>query len=87
MAKKESERKDGIEAIGIMTPAGNHYSIAKAFIKNNVHVICDKPLTATIKDAEKFECFNEEYMENKRVELIEFLERSIEIKIMIECHL
>ena len=55
MAKKESERKDGIEAIGIMTPAGNHYSIAKAFIKNNVHVICDKPLTATIKDAEKLE--------------------------------
>ena len=39
------------------------------------------------KDAQKFECFNEEYMENKRAELIDFLERSIEIKIMIECHL
>ena len=53
MAKKESKRKDGIEAIGIMTPAGDHYNIAKAFINNNVHIICDKPLTATIKDAEK----------------------------------
>ena len=39
------------------------------------------------KEAQKFECFNEKYMDNKRAELIDFLERSIEIKIMIECHL
>ena len=35
-----------------MTPSGNHYQIAKEFIKNKVHIICDKPLTSTIKDAE-----------------------------------
>jgi len=55
MAKKELLRKDGIEAVGIMTPSGDHYKIAKKFIENNVHIICDKPLTATIEDAIKLE--------------------------------
>ena len=51
MAKKESERSDGVEAIGIMTPSGDHYKIAKEFIKNKIHIICDKPLTAKVEDA------------------------------------
>ena len=51
MAEKEVKRDDAIEALGIMTPSGNHYEIAKEFIKNKVHIICDKPLTSTIKDA------------------------------------
>ena len=51
MAKKESERSDGIEAIGIMTPSGDHYKIAKEFAKKNIHIICDKPLTAKLEDA------------------------------------
>ena len=53
MALKESQRVDGIEALGIMTPSGDHYKIAKPFIENKVHIVCDKPLTATIKDAKK----------------------------------
>ena len=55
MAKKESMRSDGIKAVGIMTPSGDHYKIAKSFIENNVHIICDKPLTATIDEAKKLE--------------------------------
>ena len=55
MAKFESERSDGIEALGIMTPSGDHYKIAKPFIENNIHIICDKPLTSTIEDAVKLE--------------------------------
>ena len=55
MAKKEFNRPDGIEALGIMTPSGDHYKIAKPFIENKVNVICDKPLTATLQDAEKLE--------------------------------
>ena len=53
MAKKEVSRSDGIQALGIMTPSGDHYKIAKPFIENKIHIICDKPLTATIEDAEK----------------------------------
>ncbi len=55
MAEKESKRSDGIEAVGIMTPSGDHYKIARSFAENKVHVICDKPLTANIKDAEALE--------------------------------
>ena len=53
MAKKEASRIDGIQALGIMTPSGDHYKIAKPFIENKIHIICDKPLTSTIEDAEK----------------------------------
>ena len=51
MAKKESARSDGVQAIGIMTPSGDHYKIAREFIKSNVHIICDKPLTSKVEDA------------------------------------
>ena len=55
MAKQESKRTDGIEALGIMTPSGDHYKIAKPFIENKVHIICDKPLTTTVDEAIKLE--------------------------------
>ncbi len=53
MAAIESQRKDGIQALGIMTPSGDHLKIAKPFIEKGIHIVCDKPLTATISDAEK----------------------------------
>ena len=53
MASAESKRNDGIQALGIMTPSGDHYKIAKAFIEKGIHIICDKPLTATVEDAIK----------------------------------
>ena len=55
MAKKEFKRKDGIQALGIMTPSGDHYKIAKPFIEKKIHIISDKPLTATLEDAIKLE--------------------------------
>ena len=53
MAKKESQRSDGIQAIGIMTPAGYHYKIAKEFLNRKIHVICDKPMTSSMEDAHR----------------------------------
>ena len=55
MAKEEFKRKDGIQALGIMTPSGDHYKIAKPFIEKKVHIICDKPLTATLEEAIKLQ--------------------------------
>ncbi len=52
MANIESKREDGIQALGIMTPSGDHLKIAKPFIEKGIHIICDKPLTANISDAE-----------------------------------
>ena len=53
MAKAESERADGIEAVAIVTPNHLHAPIAEAFLKAGIHVICDKPVTTTSADAKK----------------------------------
>jgi len=52
MAEAESAREDGIEAVSIVTPNHLHYSVAKAFLEKGIHVICDKPLTSSLSDAE-----------------------------------
>ena len=54
MAEKESLREDGIDVVSIVTPNYLHYPIAEAFLSKNIHVICDKPLTHNLEDAEKF---------------------------------
>ncbi len=51
MAKAEAKRKDGIEAVAIVTPNHMHYPAAKAFIEAGIHVICDKPMTLNLKEA------------------------------------
>jgi predicted dehydrogenase len=53
MAKAEASRKDGIEAVAIVTPNHMHFGPAKAFLEAGIHVICDKPLTSTLADAKK----------------------------------
>ena len=53
MAKREARRKDGIEAVAIVTPNHVHYPAAREFLKRGIHVICDKPLTSTLADAKK----------------------------------
>jgi len=53
MAIREARLKDGIEAVAIVTPNHVHYAAAREFLKRGVHVICDKPLTATLADAKK----------------------------------
>lgn len=53
MAEREASRGDGIEAVAIVTPNHVHYPAAKAFLERGVHVICDKPLTATLDEARK----------------------------------
>lgn len=52
MAKKEAARADGIEAVVICTPNWTHFAIAEAFMKQGIDVICDKPMTTTVQDAE-----------------------------------
>jgi predicted dehydrogenase len=51
MARSERVRRDGIEAVVIVTPNHLHFPIAKVFLEAGVHVICDKPLTSTLLDA------------------------------------
>ncbi len=53
MAIKEARLKSGIEAVSIVTPNHVHYAAAREFLKRGIHVICDKPLTSTLGDANK----------------------------------
>jgi predicted dehydrogenase len=53
MAARESRRKDGIEAVAVVTPNHMHAPVAMEFLKRGIHVICDKPLTATLAEAKK----------------------------------
>lgn len=51
MAIREARLKDGIEAVAIVTPNHLHAPIAREFLRRGIHVICDKPLTATLMEA------------------------------------
>ena len=51
MAKTEAKRKDGIEAVSIVTPNHMHFPAAKAFVEAGIHVVCDKPLSLNLKEA------------------------------------
>jgi predicted dehydrogenase len=53
MAREECRRGDGIEAVAIVTPNHLHAPIARAFLEAGIHVICDKPVTTTLKDAKQ----------------------------------
>ncbi|WP_138470006.1 Gfo/Idh/MocA family protein [Poseidonocella sp. HB161398] len=52
MAKAEAARPDGIDAVAIVTPNHMHAPAAIAFLEAGIHVICDKPLAATMAQAE-----------------------------------
>ncbi len=52
MAEAEATRADGIEAVSIVTPNHLHAAAATAFLRRGIHVLCDKPLTATLPEAQ-----------------------------------
>lgn len=52
MAAAEAARSDGIDAVSIVTPNHLHGPIAEAFLAKGIAVICDKPMTATLAQAE-----------------------------------
>jgi predicted dehydrogenase len=53
MARAEAARADRIEAVAIVTPNHMHAAIAEAFLETGVHIICDKPLAATLEEARR----------------------------------
>ena len=53
MAAAEAKRQDGINFVVIATPNDSHFAIAKAFMERGLHVMCDKPLTRTVEEAEE----------------------------------
>lgn len=52
LLREEATRNDGIELVAIVTPNHLHFPVARAALEAGLHVICDKPVTATLAEAE-----------------------------------
>ncbi len=54
MAASESglPADERIQVVAIVTPNHLHYPAANAFLEAGIHVVCDKPMTTTLADAE-----------------------------------
>ncbi|MGL6076123.1 MAG: Gfo/Idh/MocA family protein [Fimbriiglobus sp.] len=53
MAAAEAKRADKIDFVSVATPNHTHFEIAKAFVEAGYNVICDKPMTFDLAQAEE----------------------------------
>jgi len=60
MFEKESQRKDSIDFVVIVTPNNTHFPIAKSAMEHGFHVVCDKPLTVTSQESEELAKISQE---------------------------
>ena len=62
MAKAEAKLPDDqrIDFVSIVTPNESHFPIAKTFLQAGIHVVCDKPMTYTLEEAEELVALVEE---------------------------
>lgn len=60
MAKKEGSRDEKIDFVSIVTPNNTHYPAARAFLEQGINVLCEKPLTFTVEQAEELASLAEE---------------------------
>jgi predicted dehydrogenase len=52
MLDREKNRKDQIDLVTVATPNSTHFEITKSFIEAGFHVLCEKPMTMTVQEAE-----------------------------------
>lgn len=55
MAEVESQRKDGVSVVSIVTPNFLHYDNVIAFLNCGIAVICEKPLTVSLLQAQELQ--------------------------------
>ena len=53
MLEGERGRDDRVEIVTVATPNDTHFEISKGFLEAGFHVLCEKPLTMTIEQAEE----------------------------------
>jgi predicted dehydrogenase len=52
MLRGERDRPDRIDLVTVATPNSTHYEITKAFLEAGINVLCEKPMTMTVPEAE-----------------------------------
>jgi predicted dehydrogenase len=53
MAEAEAKRADKVDFVSIATPNHTHFEIAKTFVEAGFNVVCDKPMTFDLAQAEE----------------------------------
>ena len=53
MLAGEINRPDRVDLVTVATPNNTHYEITKAFLEAGFHVLCEKPMTMTVEEAEE----------------------------------
>ena len=53
MLAAESQREDRIDLVTIATPNATHFEITRAFLQAGFNVLCEKPMTMTVQEAEE----------------------------------
>ena len=52
MLAGERDRADRIDLVTVATPNSTHYEITKGFLEAGINVLCEKPMTVTVEEAE-----------------------------------
>jgi predicted dehydrogenase len=52
MLAGERNRPDKLDLVTVATPNSTHYEITKAFLEAGINVLCEKPMTVTVEEAE-----------------------------------
>jgi predicted dehydrogenase len=55
MAREEPRRADAIDLVIIATPNHLHFPVARAFLQQDIHVVCDKPLALSVQEADELQ--------------------------------
>lgn len=55
LAEKESGRPDPVDFVIVAVPNDLHYDCCRALLEAGIHVVCDKPLTHTLRQAEELQ--------------------------------
>ena len=52
MAEAEASLPDGIDFVMVTVPNYLHYPVARTFLEHGIHVVCDKPMTFNLEEAQ-----------------------------------
>jgi len=52
MLAGEKDRADRLDLVTVATPNATHHAITKAFLEAGINVLCEKPMTVTVDEAE-----------------------------------
>lgn len=61
MLEGEKAHASPIELVTVATPNATHYEITKAFLSAGMHVLCEKPLTMTTREAQQLKRIAEKH--------------------------